>query len=220
LGWKSTAICLRNSELQQALVTGLKAIILGSAAGGGLPQWNCRCPVCALAWAGDARVKWRTQASVAVSADGERWTVINASPDLRQQIAVTPALYSKHELRSSPIDSVILTGAEIDQTAGLLTLRERTKLNLYATAPTQAAVDANPMFGALTYLQRRTVAHGDSIRLPGELQAELFAIPGKVPLYLEKPNSDAVKEVSGVVFSYGGSRLIIAPGAAAITPPI
>ncbi|MFL5049250.1 MAG: pyrroloquinoline quinone biosynthesis protein B, partial [Xanthobacteraceae bacterium] len=61
----------------------LTAIVLGSAAGGGYPQWNCRCPVCRLAWEGDRRVKARTQASVAVSADGEAWILLNASPDLR-----------------------------------------------------------------------------------------------------------------------------------------
>ncbi len=64
----------------------MQAVILGSAAGGGVPQWNCRCPVCSLAWAGDPRVRPRTQSSLAVSADGEHWLVVNASPDIRQQI--------------------------------------------------------------------------------------------------------------------------------------
>ncbi len=72
----------------------LTAIVLGSAAGGGFPQWNCRCAVCRLAWAGDARVRSRTQASLAVSADGENWVLINASPDLRQQLERSPGAAS------------------------------------------------------------------------------------------------------------------------------
>src|SRR3954469_19728452 len=94
----------------------LTAIVLGSAAGGVFPQWNCRCAVCRLAWDGDPRVTPRTQASLAVSADGEHWTLLNASPDLRTQLAATPALHP-HALRGSPIEAVVLTGAEIDQTA-------------------------------------------------------------------------------------------------------
>src|SRR5258707_7033216 len=101
---------------------GLTAIVLGAAAGGGFPQWNCNCDVCRLAWAGDARVRSRTQASLAVSADRNRWTLLNASPDLRAQIQSTPSLHPRDGKRSSPINAVVLTGAEIDQTAGLLNL--------------------------------------------------------------------------------------------------
>src|SRR5215510_13996091 len=103
----------------------LTAIVLGSAAGGAFPQWNCRCPVCALAWAGDPRVQPRTQTSIAVSADGRNWLICNAPPDLRTQIVSCPKLRPQNGVRSSPINSVLLTGAEIDQTAGLLNLRER-----------------------------------------------------------------------------------------------
>src|SRR5215475_11828454 len=98
----------------------LIAVVLGSAAGGGFPQWNCRCPVCRLAWAGDARVKPRTQASVAISADGKRWVLLNASPDLRSQLNATPALHPREGLRDTPICAVMLTGGEIDQVTGLL----------------------------------------------------------------------------------------------------
>src|SRR5512139_3127787 len=103
----------------------LTAIVLGAAAGGGFPQWNCRCPVCRLAWDGDPRVIARTQASVAVSGDGQRWVLLNASPDLRHQITAVKELQPQEGLRHSPICAVILTGAEIDQAIGLLTLRER-----------------------------------------------------------------------------------------------
>ena len=127
----------------------LTAIVLGAAAGGGFPQWNCRCPVCSLGWAGDARVRRSTQASLAVTVDGTSFTLLNASPDLREQIAVTPALQPQAGLRGSPIAAVVLTGAEIDQTAGLLALRERHAFTIYGTDETLDTVAANPMFNVL-----------------------------------------------------------------------
>ncbi len=138
----------------------LTAIVLGAAGGGGYPQWNCRCPVCRLAWAGDPRAKPRTQASLAVSADGENWIVLNATPDLRAQVLATPALQPAAALRGSPIAAVVLTGAEIDQIAGLLTLRERQAFTVFATADTIAALDANPIFGVLAagVVRRKAVA--------------------------------------------------------------
>jgi pyrroloquinoline quinone biosynthesis protein B len=102
----------------------MRTIILGSAAGGGLPQWNCRCSVCSLARAGDPRVTPRTQSSIAVSQDGNSWLLINASPDLRQQIAETIELHPRVGARHSPIAAVLLTNGDVDHVAGLLTLRE------------------------------------------------------------------------------------------------
>ena len=127
----------------------LTAIVLGAAAGGGFPQWNCRCAVCRLAWDKDPRVKPRTQASLAVSADRQNWVLLNASPDLRAQIQAVPALQPHTTPRGSPIAGVILTGAEVDQVGGLLTLRERGKLTLYGTGDTLAAIEDNPIFGVL-----------------------------------------------------------------------
>src|SRR6202795_910675 len=98
----------------------LAAIVLGAAAGGGFPQWNCRCAGCRLAWAGDPRARFRTQASVAVSGDGAQWVLLNASPDLTAQIRANAALQPKEGTRGSPIAAVVLTGAEIDQVTGLL----------------------------------------------------------------------------------------------------
>ena len=150
----------------------LAAIVLGAAAGGGFPQWNCRCAVCRLAWAGDGRVKPRTQASLAVSADREHWILLNASPDLRAQIQATPALQPRAAPRGSPIAAVVLTGAEVDQIAGLLTLREGQSFTLYATAETLAALDANPVFGVLAAgaVARKIVAPGEPFALPGGLE--------------------------------------------------
>jgi pyrroloquinoline quinone biosynthesis protein B len=201
----------------------LIAVVLGSAAGGGFPQWNCCCPVCSLAWAGDPRVKPRTQASLAVSADGERWLLINASPDLRAQISATPALHPKAKRRDSPIAAVILTGAEIDQTAGLLTLRERQPFRLLATAATHGFVAGNPMFSALQpdLVPRLTIVPGECFApLPG-IEAELFSVPGKVPLYLEGDRSKNEADVNvGVELRAGTARLVYVPGAAAVPAPV
>ncbi len=208
-----------------AVASPLVAIVLGAAAGGGFPQWNCRCPTCRLAWAGDPRAKPRTQASLAVSADGEHWTLLNASPDLRAQIQATPVLQPKGGVRGSPIAAVVLTGAEVDQTAGLLTLRERQSFALFATAETHGAVAANPIFGVLDagLVRRESVALNRAFTLPGGLQAELFAVPGKVALYLEGADPELKAETGanvGVEIVAGPRRLLYVPGAAGVTVPL
>jgi pyrroloquinoline quinone biosynthesis protein B len=200
----------------------LIAVVLGSAAGGGFPQWNCRCPVCSLAWAGDPRVKPRSQASIAVSANGEQWVLINASPDLRGQIAATPALHPRSGLRGSPIAAVILTGGEIDQVAGLLTLRERQSFRLFATATTHAFVGANPMFAALApdVVRRHAVVPGKRFSPATGIEAELFTVPGKVPLYLEGSEASEATVNVGVELRAGNARLAFVPGAAGVPAPV
>jgi pyrroloquinoline quinone biosynthesis protein B len=203
----------------------LSAIVLGSAAGGGFPQWNCRCPTCRLAWAGDVRVRPRTQASLAITADGENWVLINASPDLPQQLRRSNALHPRVGTRGSPIKAVILTGAEIDQVTGLLSLREREPFAVCATAATLAALDDNSMFGALApdVVKRQEVVPGTPVTLPGGLQAELFTVPGKAPLYLEGENPQTAIETGanvGVELSAGRARISFIPGAAAVTPAV
>jgi pyrroloquinoline quinone biosynthesis protein B len=202
----------------------LTAIVLGAAAGGGYPQWNCRCPVCRLAWSGDPRVKRRTQASLAVSADGERWILLNASPDLRGQLLATPALQPRGRPRGSPIAAVVLTGAEVDQIAGLLTLRERQGFTVLATAETIAALTANSIFAVLAgVVTRNAVARDAPFSLPGGIDAELFAVPGKVALYLEgeAPALAAATGANvGVELVCGSRRLAYVPGAAAMTPAL
>ena len=205
----------------------LRAIVLGSAAGGGFPQWNCRCPVCQLAWSGDGRVKRRTQASLAISPDGEEWLLINASPDLPEQIRGSPVLHPRgggqDSARGSPIKSILLTGAEIDQVTGLLSLREREPFMLFASAETHAVIRTNSVFDVLArdVVERRTIEPDQPCALPGGLSAELFAVPGKVPLYLEGDNPETLSEAAGTVgaeISASGARLVYIPGAAAITP--
>ena len=208
---------------------GMSAIVLGAAAGGGFPQWNCNCDVCRLAWAGDKRVRARTQASLAVSANGKRWALLNASPDLRAQIQSTAALHPGGDQRGSPIDTVVLTGAEIDQTAGLLSLRERSPFSVIATAATHAAIADNPMFAVLAadQVRRRAIAPGERFTLGDGIQAELFMVPGKLPLYLEGQDFNTAPDTAsesaanvGVELTDGKARLVYVPGAAAVTPAL
>src|SRR5271170_6362967 len=171
----------------------MKAVVLGAAAGGGFPQWNSNAEACRRARAGDAKTAPRTQASVAVSADGDRWFLLNASPDLRQQIEAAPCLHPRGEVRSSPIAGVVLTGGDVDAIAGLLTLRERHRFTVYGTAQIHQVLDANPIFEVLArdVVERRCVTVATPMMLalpdgsPSGLTVELFAVPGKVPLYLE-----------------------------------
>jgi pyrroloquinoline quinone biosynthesis protein B len=200
----------------------VQAIVLGSAAGGGVPQWNCRCPVCSLAWNGDSRVKARTQSSLAVSVDGSDWILVNASPDLRSQIADTADLHPRVEPRHSPIRAVLLTGGEVDNTAGLLSLRERQSFRLYGTEPVLAGLTQNPMFDVLgpSFVTREAVRLGQGFEPFEGLCITLFAAPGKAPLWLETGApliGEATDATVGVLMEAAGRRLAYVPGCALVS---
>src|ERR1043166_9660603 len=121
----------------------MRIVLLGTAAGGGVPEWNCVCPVCREARAGSGRVPPRTQSSVAGSADAQRWFLLNASPDLRAQIKRTPALQpraSEDGVRNSPIQAVLLTNADFHHCLGLLPLRAGGELFVDAAPSVQCAL--------------------------------------------------------------------------------
>ena len=172
-------------------------LVLGSAAGGGYPQWNCNSALCRRARSGDPAAKPRTQSSIAVSADGRRWVLFNASPDLRQQFNDSPALHPSEGLRHTPLGAVVLTNADVDHIAGLLTLRERQAFALYASQRVQQALEANPIFDVLhpDYVARRALELGQATPMLGPegealgLTVTPFAVPGKVALYLENPEA-------------------------------
>lgn len=200
----------------------MKIIILGVAAGGGLPQWNCGCIHC-----NNARSKYnilaaQTQSSIAVSADGTHWTIINASPDIRQQLINTPCLHPK-ELRHTPIASVILTNGDIDHIAGLLTLREKQAFSLIATSDIHNLLACNPIFSALDpdKVTRKTITLGAAFSPSPGLNATLFAVPGKVPLYMENEENtlDTAmigEQTVGVYLEAEGKKACYIPGCAAI----
>ncbi len=125
--------------------------ILGAAAGGGFPQWNCNGRNSASVRAGKPGFTARTQSSLAVSADGKRWVLLNASPDLRQQIAAAPALWpdASGPLRNSPIKSVVVTNADVDHIIGLINLREAQPFSIYASSRVMETIKANSVFNVL-----------------------------------------------------------------------
>jgi pyrroloquinoline quinone biosynthesis protein B len=204
----------------------MRLIVLGAAAGGGFPQWNSACPVGRRAWQGDPAARWRTQCSVALSADGERWTLLNASPDLRQQILATPALHPRRGPRHSPIAAVVLTNGDVDHVAGLLTLRESQSFALYATGAILSVLESNPIFNVLNpeFVRRERLTLEQAVGLDGGATIVPFAVPGKVPLYLEgdAPAIGAeTEDVIGLELRAGtGQSAFFIPGCAHLTPAL
>jgi len=173
----------------------LRIKILGSGAGGGFPQWNCNCANCRALRNGAAGYRARTQSALAVSADGENWLLLNASPDLRQQIAATPQLApsTHHGARASPIKAVALTNGDVDHIAGLLNLREAQPLAVYASPRVLDTLKANRIFDVLAadLVTRVELPLDAPLRIEGAgvdlgLAIEAFASPGKIALYLEE----------------------------------
>ena len=177
----------------------MRVLVLGSAAGGGFPQWNCNGPLSKRARSGDPMAKPRTQSSIAVSADGERWVLFNASPDLRQQFTANPQMHPRNGLRDTPVACVVLTNADVDHVAGLLTMRESQPYVVCASRRVLEALDANPIFTVVNpkFVERRDLKLGETQPLVGPdgtptgLAVEPFAVPGKVALYLENPEAGA-----------------------------
>jgi hypothetical protein len=172
--------------------------ILGSGAGGGFPQWNCNCHNCAAVRAGASGFRARTQSSLAVSRDGTNWLLLNASPDLRQQIAAVPALSPPRDggSRGSPIKAVVVTNGDVDHVTGLLTLREGQPFAIYGARRVLDVLAANSLFNVLTpdRVPRIPLSMGQSTRIGGAgvelgLVVEVFAVQGKVALYLEDVNA-------------------------------
>jgi pyrroloquinoline quinone biosynthesis protein B len=172
--------------------------IIGSAAGGGFPQWNCNYRLSKAARSAKAGVSPRTQSSLAASHNGRDWVLFNASPDINQQILQTVELQPAPDgpLRSSPIRAVVLTNADVDHIAGLLSLRERQPFAIYATVEVLATLQANTIFDVLdpSVVPRRTLpqtgefAVCDADGRETGIVIESFPVGGKVALYLENRN--------------------------------
>lgn len=193
--------------------------ILGASAGGGLPQWNCGCLNCIAAREG--RIPGLSQSSIAVSGNTADWAVVNASPDLRYQLADCPRLHPRGP-RDVPLRSVLLTNGDIDHVAGLLTLREKQAFDLFATEAIHDVLGANPIFQALdaALVNRHPVALEEAFELVPGLSATLFAVPGKVPLYLEGDTVETCLEgeqTVGVELRSGAARAFYIPGCARMT---
>ena len=209
---------------------GSQVIVLGAGAGGGSPQWNCNCELCHRARTGDPAVPRRRQTALAVSADGQRWVLVNAPPEMGEHFLEVEALHPQKEGRHSPVKAVALTGGEIDQVAGLLTMREGHAFSLYSSSAIQETLSKSAIFDALKedMVPRRRLVVDEEIALCDADDDELgivlkaFVVPGKIPLYEEQsgevPKLEAESETN-VAFDLqvGDQRVVMVPGCARIT---
>ena len=201
--------------------------ILGSSAGGGLPQWNCGCPNCASVRRGEPGISARSQDSIAVSADGSRWLLCNASPDIAAQLAASPRLHPR-TTRESRVNAIVLTNGDVDHCLGLFNLRESQPLAIYATetvwrglAEHNVLVRTLQRFAGHTVWRRLVldapteVADPDGVSLGLTMIAR--AVHGKRPVHLELAQVAEVSPEDNVgleITATGGKRLAYVPGAA------
>ena len=205
----------------------MELIVLGAAAGGGLPQWNCAGGQSHHVWQGNRTAQ--TQASVAIGDPELGYVVINASPDLRQQILETPQLHPrlKHHagVRNSPIQAVIVTNADVDNIAGLLNLREKQSFDIYGPTKVLEILNENSIFAVLDpeFVRQHPLETQETITpLPG-LDIELFTVAGKAPLYLEDRlgiESGDLGFTSGIELRTGVSKTLVISSCAAIDQPL
>lgn len=159
----------------------MRVVLLGTAAGGGFPQWNCACQLCSACRAGDPAVPARTQDCLAVSADGKEWYLVNASPDVRAQVLATPALAAGPGPRDTPLRGALLTDAELDHTLGLMLLREGGGLRVFAPAAVLSALeDRFPIRG--TVARYGAWSWESEVDIPG-LSVSSFGVSDKKPKY-------------------------------------
>ena len=167
----------------------MELVILGAAAGGGLPQWNCAGGQSLRVWQNNQAPQ--TQASVAIGSFETGYVVINASPDLRQQIIENAQLHPQADhrdgARNSPIKAVVITNADVDNVAGLLNLREKQFFDLYGPRKVLEIINDNPIFSVLDpqFVTQHALETEQHFTPFAGLELELFTVPGKAPLYLE-----------------------------------
>ena len=204
----------------------MKVRVLGSAAGGGFPQWNCGCRMCAAARRREGEAYARTQESIAVSGDGESWLLINASPEIRGQIEATPALWPRRD-RDSPIAGIVLTNGDLDHCLGLLSLRESHPIVIHATAAVRDGFRmGNVLYRTLERFPGQVtwtpLELGREQSLPSRLAVTTIATPGKLPLHLEGLRPPSPEDNVGVVIrdERTGGKLAYFSGIASASPEV
>ena len=206
--------------------------VLGAAAGGGFPQWNCGCPNCRGVRSGLVRATPRTQESVAVSADGQAWFLLNVSPEIRAQIESFAGLHPRAP-RHSPVEALVLTNGDLDHTLGLLSLRESHPLVIYATERVRRGfTEGNVLYRTLErfagQVTWRPLEPGREVALAGVdgrasgLLVEPVAVPGKPPIHLEHRGAGDPRDNVGLRIrdAASGRRLAYFPAAGALTPEV
>ncbi|VTU34679.1 pyrroloquinoline quinone biosynthesis protein PqqB [Variovorax sp. PBL-E5] len=207
----------------------MKILVLGSGAGGGFPQWNCNCRLCAGQRQGELSAHARTQSSIAVSADGESWVLLNASPDIGQQIRNHAQLHPRHGLRDTPIKAVVLMDAQIDHVTGLLGMREGPCIDVYATPC--VFEDLTTVFPVLSVLEHYCGTHWHMLAVAGTQTSATFtidgfaslrftavAIPGKAPPYSPHRREQTVGDNIALLIEDldDGRRMFYSPGLAEV----
>ncbi len=197
----------------------MKVVLLGTAAGGGFPQWNCWCARCRVARAEPARAHPRTQSSVAVSADGDRWFLLNASPDVHRQLAALTDRAPPAGLRHVPVEGIVATDAELDHTLGLVLLREGRRLQLWGTCATLKTIERDsrllPVTRAFAEVTTSELPLGSAAALryrdgsESGLSAEAFAVPAGPPRFASA--DEPGHTVGLIVRQAGGGTLAYAP---------
>lgn len=204
--------------------------VLGSAAGGGFPQWNCNCPRCDGLRRGSIRAQARTQSSLAISSDGIHWALLNASPDILTQIRAFPALQPARAPRDSGISGVILMDAQIDHSTGLLSLREGGTLNLYCTQQVHDELrHSNPLLNILDHYcevrwQRIDPRAGAGFQVAGVEHLLFTPLPvvGKAPPYSPHRNDPHEGDNLGLTITdtRSGRSVFYAPGLEVVEGPV
>jgi pyrroloquinoline quinone biosynthesis protein B len=206
----------------------MKIRLLGTAAGGGFPQWNCQCVNCREARSGSGRARPRTQSSVAISANDRDWFLLNASPDIRFQIESFHPLHPPLDRsRGTPIQAVLLTNADLDHALGLLALREGARLKVHATESTQRSLsssfDLAGLMNVFCGIEWMAPAKSESPLLTSTgtesgLEYRALALPGKSPRW-EKSSPASVGDSIGywIVDLRSGGRLLFMPDVEALT---
>jgi pyrroloquinoline quinone biosynthesis protein B len=202
--------------------------LLGTAAGGGVPQWNCNCQVCGEARAPNRRVTPRSQSCVAISADDRHWFLLNASPDLRAQIESFPPLHPPRDaVRGTPIQAVLLVNADLDHTLGLMLLREGQKLRIHAPQSVQNSLRTGLNFDRI-FSAFGGIEWVDSAETPNPLLLangttsgliyETVPLPGKPPRFMRDEAAAPGPHVVGyrITDERTGGRLLFAPDVAAV----
>ncbi|GMQ53542.1 MULTISPECIES: pyrroloquinoline quinone biosynthesis protein PqqB [Halopseudomonas] len=195
--------------------------ILGSAAGGGFPQWNCNCRNCDGLRRGTLNAKARTQSSIALSDDGVNWILCNASPDIRTQLEQTPVLQPARAVRDTAIRAIVLMDSQIDHVTGLLTLREGCPHEVWCTDMVHEDLQTGfPLFPMLSHwnggLQRRRIGLGEPFRIPACPALEFLPIPlrSAAPPYSPHRNDPHPGDNIGLLVrdTNTGGVLFYAPG--------
>ena len=210
----------------------MKIKVLGSAAGGGFPQWNCGCPNCRGVRGGELKARARTQESIAVSADGDNWFLLNASPEIRTQIEGFTRLHPRGP-RDSPIAGILITNGDLDHCLGLLSLRESHPLQIYATAQVRRGfTESNAFYATLERFPGqttwRTLVPGEELELKfldgrtSGLDVQTLSVPGQPPLHLRGRFAPGPED--NVAFRIrdraNGRAMVYMSGAAAVTPAV